>query len=262
MRRNNALLQRAGQVNTMKSIQNNPLLNQFNRGNVSNKVVIPNGINGVILNQKKVDAKLDLNNFNHLFSSLEKNTLQGKDKLWEGRTNQPYKNIMPPEMFKKNYKSKEELVVYQVKKEDKDEKAFKEKTQQMKQAIEQHNVELKNTFSSVKQKDYANEFEYNNILKYKVKYDPEKHEEMKEDVIEYYKKEQQELEKDKQHVDEIIEGMITNGLTESITPPSEEIAKEKPESPKVVFVKSPDETKTEPEPNNIKDKYLKRQKKI
>lgn len=211
-RQNNTLLNRFNQVNSMRSIQNNPLLSQVNRrAPQSQKVNDPTRIREAILDQHKIDPKIDVSKFNRIVDNLGSVRGPERDKLWASRTNQPYKTIMPPESIKKEYKSADELVVYKVNSNDKDTCKFNENASKLQNAIKIHNKELSDKFSILKKKNYEDEFEYNTVLKYKIKYDPANFEDMKGDITEFYKKEQQEIEQNKKHVDEIIEGMLDVG---------------------------------------------------
>lgn len=254
--RNNNLMRRYEEVSAMRGIQNNQLLNNANRKiQQPQQIRDPSRIREVILDQRKTDPKMDVTRFNRIVNNMDKTQSSDREKLWAARTNQPYKNIMPAKDIKKEYKSQEDLVVYHVKKEDKDEKVFEENAKHMKQAIAQHNKELKDTYSAMKQSEYEKEFEYNHVEKYNVKYDPTDFKDMKESIVDYYKKEQQEQEKDKKCVDDIIEKMMSSGISEDI--------QTQPDSQQEVV--SPKESVKEDSPTEktvSTNKYLQRQKKI
>ena len=246
----------------MRSIQNNPLLSQVNRRpQIQTKINDPTRIREAILDQKKPDQKMDINRFNKIYTTLDCARVNEKEKLWSGRTNQPYKNIFPPEMIKKEYKTEKELIVYTVKQEDKNEKIFSENVDKLKDQIGKHNHELKNTFDQTKKKDYETEFEYNNVLKYKVKYDPTQFEDMKNDITEYYKKEQENQEKEKNKTDNIIESMVGLNLNEcddNIKSNINETIETQKETDNDVVNEQP-EQKIQ---NISTNKYIQRQKKI
>jgi hypothetical protein len=213
--RNNNLMSRYREVSSMRGIQNNQLLNNVNRTvQQPRQIRDPSKIREVILDQRKIDSKIDISKFNRIVNNMDKTQLSERERMWATRTNQPYKNILPIKDIKKEYASQDELVVYRVKKEDKDGVVFEENARNMKQAIAKHNKELTDTYSAIKKEGYAKEFEYNHIAKYNVKYDPTDYKDMKDNIVEYYKKEQQESEKDKKCVDDIIENMMMNGIND------------------------------------------------
>jgi hypothetical protein len=107
--------------------------------------------------------------------------------------------------------------VYTVKKEDKDEKHFQENVDKLRGKITEHDKELKHVFDPEKEGKYKEQFEYNNKLKYKIKFDPANFDEMKSDVTEFYKKEQEEQEKNKKRTDDIIESMVGLNLIDNDT---------------------------------------------
>ena len=208
---NNNLIRRYKDV----SSQNNLLSNRKDQQPA--KINDPTKIREAILEQRKIDNKMDINQFNKMVNVISTTKTQELDKLWAGRTNQPYKNITPAECIKPKYASADELVIYKVKPEDKSSKLFEEHANQIKQSINEHNKELKDTFSVIKEAEHKKQFEYNHKEKYNVKYDPAKYEEMKADVIDFYKQEQMEEERNKKDVDDLIEKMITTGIMDMAT---------------------------------------------
>lgn len=240
-------MRRYGEVSSMRGIQNNQLLNSAGRKiQQPQQIKDASRIREVILDQRRVDPKMDITKFNRVVNSIEQTQSSEREKLWLARTNQPYKNILPASEIKKEYKSSDELVVYRVKPEDKNKAIFQENANHMTQEISQHNKELADTYSVVRRSECEKEFEYNRVEKYNVKYDPTEFKDMKENIVDYYKKEQMEQEKDKKCVDDIIEKMISSGITD------ENPAQEKINVPEIC-----------PEEKTVStNKYLQRQKKI
>lgn len=198
--------------NSMKSIKNNNLLLSSGHGISQNsKVTEPEKIREVILDQHKVDSKINPIGFNEIVDKMKSKFNPEREKLWSGRNNQPYKTITPAKDIKKEYKTRDELIIYKVRQEDKDKKKFEEKTEKMQQDINEHNKELSNIFTSLRKKDYEKEFEYNNVSKYGAKFDPTTFDEMKDDVVDYYKKEQEKIEKDKTYVENIEKILESDG---------------------------------------------------
>lgn len=261
--RKNQLLQRYNVVSSMRGIQNNNLL-------ASNKKIVQtpskksNTIESVILDQKKIDPKIDVNLYDKLDRNIQKRVTDERNKYWNGRTNQPYKNIMPLTEFQKEFKKEEDLIVYRVKKIDKDKKILEEKTQIHQQEIAKHNKELKETYADNKKESHREEFEYNHIKKYNVKYDPTEFSEMKDDAINYYKKEQMREEGNKKCIDDIIESMVTKEIIQPCeSPPSQQ-----PQTTETTSDVCDDTSSNKSDDNNSSstcvsvDKYKQRQKRV
>ena len=137
-----------------------------------------------------------------------------KKNAWDTRTNQPYKNILKGEKYDKfiNKKKieKEELIVHCV--TDADKQGFKEAVEKLEDSKEKHNNELKIIYSSSEELKHKKQFEYNHRDKYKMKYNPKNFDELKKDQYDYYKKEQEKIEKDKNNVMDILDNLLNNGM--------------------------------------------------
>jgi hypothetical protein len=213
------------------------------------------------------------------------------EELWKKRTNQTYKNIIKDEKYqKKEYKKKEDLIIHKVTNADKFGVDTELKDFQGK--IETQNGELKIQYSSSKEVEHKKKFEYNNKYKYTVKFDPKAHEELKDNNVEYFKKEQEKNEKDKKKVDDIIQNLLNSDIltedekknTSLVNDKSdelnEEIKKEQENKPIKITIKSKkinDNTQENTQENNntntninieveinedLRNKYLNRKKKI
>ena len=220
----NNLLKRYGEISAMRGIRDNRLLNNIEkRTQQPQKINDPSKIREIILDQRKTDTKLDSAKFERIARNLDNAVNTDREKLWASRTNQPYKTIISPKDIKKEYKNKEDLIVYRVNSSDKDEKIFEANTKHFRQEVAQHNKELNDKFSVVHKDQYAKEFEYNHIEKYSVKYDPTEFSDQKETIVDYYKQEQLKQEKDKKCVDDIIETMIAgNAIDNNIVSSSDD----------------------------------------
>jgi len=143
---------------------------------------------------------------------LEKSfTKKELEDLWARRTNQGYKHIIRDEKFqKKDYKKKEDLIVHKV--TDLDKLGVNEDFDEFKGKIETQNGELKIQYSQSKEIEHKKKFEYNNKYKYSAKFDPKTHEDLKDDNVEYFKKEQEKIEKDKKKIDDIISNLLTSNI--------------------------------------------------
>lgn len=143
---------------------------------------------------------------------LEKNfTKKELEDLWAKRTNQGYKHIIRDEKYqKKDYKKKEDLIVHKV--TDLDKLGVDEEFDEYEKKIETQNGELKVQYSQSKELEHKKKFEYNNKYKYSAKFDPKAHEDLKDENIEYFKKEQEKIEKDKKKIDDIISGLLSSNI--------------------------------------------------
>jgi hypothetical protein len=203
------------------------------------------------------------------YKKQEQNYSNNLRELWKKRTNQPYKNILKNENYNKDFKKKEDLIVHKVTDQDKNKDKLDTDYKSKEKDLEKHNNELKSIYTLSKEIEHKQKFKYENKSKFKVKYDPKDYDELKKDQIEFYKKEQKKLDKDKKKVDDIIEYSISSGL---LSP--DEINKLEEESNKTILVDKSiddlllndgdiiieDKVEDKEEPDNLKNKYLNRKK--
>jgi hypothetical protein len=238
-------------------IQQNKFLSRTQCSQQQQPINDPKRIKEAILDQRPKDKSIDPAKLKLMFDNVQRTLPEERNKLWATRTNQPYKTIMSAQEIKKEYKSKEELIVYKVNKADKSEEVFKENVAVMKCAIEKHDRELKDVYSPLKESQYKQEFDYNHKEKYKGKYNPADFADMKEDVTNYYKQEQLEAEKGHKCIDDLIEAEVSSGFG---TPETRDSVKPDSGSPKVIQDQQSDSPKS-PEETTY-DKYAQRQKKL
>lgn len=180
---------------------------------LNNQTVDPNQLKKIILGQEKVPNKIDVKEFNQHVSEMErKYDATEKEKLWKTRNNQPYKNFLPDIDYKKKYQKPEDLIVHKTSLEDKDEKKLENDVEKFNSKISEQNEELNIMYPENKKEEHKKTFQYNNVYKYAVKYDPADYDKLKEGLIEHYKQEQQKMEQDKQTVDDIVATMVTNKI--------------------------------------------------
>jgi len=147
------------------------------------------------------------------YRDLENNVSSKREleELWKKRTNQAYKNIIKEDKYqKKEYKKKEDLIVHKV--TDADKFGVDNELKDFQGKIEVQNGELKIQYSASKEVEHKKKFEYNNKYKYAAKYDPKAHDDLKDDNVEYFKKEQEKNEKDKKKVDDIIQSLLNSNI--------------------------------------------------
>jgi uncharacterized protein YjiS (DUF1127 family) len=154
--------------------------------------------------------KPDKNTITQEYNRLMQNLESELNESWKKRNNQPYKNILKKENYSRDFKHKKDLIVHTV--TDADKIGLMNEFEELVQILEKHNSELKSVYSLDKKIEYKKKFEYNNRDKFRIKYDPKDYDGLKKDQIEYYKTEQQKLEKDKKKLDDIIEASLASGL--------------------------------------------------
>jgi hypothetical protein len=161
------------------------------------KIIVPSEIvskpkNEHELNIKRVDKERDYNP-----------SLIG---YWKTRTNQPYKNILKNIDYTKKIENKEDLIIYKINKNDKSE--LVSELNELQEKIKKQNDDILELFSKDKQDEYKRKFEYNNKYLFRLPYNPKDSSDLKEEYLEEYKKKQEEMEKGKKRIDEIIETLI------------------------------------------------------
>ena len=148
------------------------------------------------------------------FSSDNKKTIVPKQvaSLWNGRKNNPYKNILHfldiNDYTKKDYKKEKDLIIHKTTQLDKiaDISRLKTELKRLEGMLFNHDKELKTIYSNDKKKKYLENFEYENKYKNKIKYDPKNCSELKE----LYKNEQKKINKQNKRIDDMIELLMAS----------------------------------------------------
>ena len=203
-------------MQNLKKMQQSKLLAKINEleKNKSRLNVDKNELRNLIIRPIKIE-KSDKHEITIKYKDLENNFSKRElENLWVKRNNQPYKNIIKDERYiKPEYKKREDLIVHKVTSLDKI--GVDTEFDQYNTNLEKHNGELKIQYSQSKELENKKKFEYNNLYKYATKYDPQGHGELKENNIDYLKKEQEKIVKDKKNIDDIIQNLVvSNILTE------------------------------------------------
>lgn len=202
---NNALIKRFSDISNMRSIQDNPLLN-------SRATQQPKNIREVILGQRKIDNKIDAGNFDRLLHTASSNYVHEREKMWKDRTNQPYKNIIDIRA-PASISSRDDLVIYRVNDNDKNEKIFDEDAKKIKCEIATQDRELRKIYSQSERERHQKTFLYNHKLRFEsVEYNPADKEDMKNEMVEHYKKEQKEAEIYNAIVDNSIDELVSSNV--------------------------------------------------
>lgn len=148
---------------------------------------------------------------NKYLSKNKKEFGQEIKEYWDKRTNEPYKNILKNENYKKNYKDAKELIVHRVTKEDKDGRKAEENFKSYETNREKHNNELKVIYSTSKLNEHKKEFDYKHVYKYRIPHDSKDHEKLKQDKIKYYKEQQKKEEAGKEQLNSL-QKLIDDGI--------------------------------------------------
>lgn len=144
-----------------------------------------------------------------LWKSFEDTYIPLKEEWERGRTNEPYKNILKNENYKKTFKTKDDLIVHKV--TDADKLGLLEDYDKLMGIIEKHNDHLAVIYSTSERNKHKKEFEYVQKYKYRLKYDPKDFDELKE----FYKKEQKKISKEKRRIDDILNSLVENDILDS-----------------------------------------------
>jgi hypothetical protein len=273
----------------------NELENKIDKEKIRESVIKPvkidkkNNMDDIIKNAKEkwgfdIKKKKSIKNqYDEIDDQFQRNLEMQKKTLQKERTNLPYKNIIKnikdgDDHYEKHYKkfvdspltgeadkkaiekAERDLLVHKVTNADKD--GVEEELIDLKKNLEIHNDELKVIYSTSKEAEHKQKFEYNHKSKYRIKYDPDNHEDMKKDKINILKKEQKRMEKDKQKVDDMIQFLVDDGIfgetdVEKIINATDEVATEAAsESPKSLPIK----VEVNPTPQKVIKHVIKPQK--
>lgn len=221
----NRLMAMQQTMSSAQSIQQNKILNNP-RPQQNNR----DDFKRIILDQRPCDPKIDMGRFKSLVDMANRNSSSEKrEQLWKGRDNAPYKTIIPETVTgaKKDYKTKEELVVYKTTKADKDKKMFEDCADKLKADITKQNNDLSELYSKDDKEKHKQDFEYQNKNKYTEKYNPAEFSDLKNVAIEQFKKDQLEIEQNKHDMTEIIECSLANEQETRDSPPSKPLSPDK-----------------------------------
>jgi len=205
-----ANMQRLKELQKVKQIEKlNELENTMDKEKIRESVIKP----------IKIElTKEEKDNFSKQLKSIESqyvvdkktNVNQDMVKLWKERTNTPYKTIIKNDDYKKDIKANTDLIVHKITLRDK--LGVEDEYVSLKGKIETHNDELKVIYSTSKENEHKKKFDYQHVYKYRVKFDPKDHTELKDDKIKLFKQQQKKMEDNKQKYDNIIESLVNEGI--------------------------------------------------
>ena len=221
-------------MNNLKKMQESKILSKINEleKNRDRLNLSKDELRNAIIKPIKIE-KSDKQEIVIKYKDLEKNfTKKELEEMWSKRTNMGYKNIIKDDVIqnllnsnrltdeekkelyekyhKREYKSKKDLIVHKV--TDLDKIGVDKELCDFESKIETQNGELKIQYSQSHELEHKKKFEYNNKYKYAAKYNPKAHEDLKDDNVEYFKKEQEKIEKDKKKVDDVIQSLLSSNI--------------------------------------------------
>lgn len=198
-------INRAKDMNELEKISNS---NTFNKDDLITSVIRPMKINRTPEEQREIDDK---------YKNTKHNFIVERETWWKGRTNNPYKNIMKNEDYKKNFKNQEDLIVHKVTDADKIQELLFSDLNELKNELETHDKELKSIYSLSEKTKHLKKFDYDHVKKYeRIKYDPADFNDMKVDRMEILKKEQKKMEGNKKKIDDVINDLMTKGFIDEV----------------------------------------------
>lgn len=192
-----------------ETIKNNDLHNKINMANmeqIKNKFGMDNTqLIEYIINPITINKPLK-NEFEHKVKDLE-NTFIKLGIEWQNtRTNQPYKNIIKDEKYKKEIKNENDLIIHKVSKKDKEN--LLEEYNQIMNILEKHNNEIQMVYSISEKNKHKKDFEYIQKYKYNVTDDPTNNKDLKD----LYLNEQKKISKEKHNIENIINEITDNDI--------------------------------------------------
>jgi hypothetical protein len=158
--------------------------------------------------------KLGNNNKQELetkFTEEQKTYMPKIKEYWQGRTNQPYKGIIG-NAANKEFKTEADLLVHRVTSADK--QGVDNELEKYKGAKDTHDSELKKIFHETNKADHIKKFEYNHKYKFRITTDSAGHDDLKNDRLAYYRREQQKQEEDKEKMDNVVEDLINQNIVD------------------------------------------------
>jgi len=224
MFRNSMANNNSRQIRTMNILQQqlkniDQITNMEQLENINNNINIrkEDVIFSVIRPMKIEKNNSDAIEINNKFNDAKGNFVVQRTQLWEGRTNQPYKNIMKNEDYNKAFKNEKDLIVHKVTAADKIEKILLKELESLEGEIEKHDSELKSIYSLSEKTKHLKKFDYEHVVKYeRIKYDPAEFIDMKMDRMDILKREQKKIEGNKKKIDEVFNDLINKGIIDDV----------------------------------------------
>lgn len=191
------------QINSSKSEQKPQVKNfKIKNFNTFNTPSIENLVLGVQTTKTKTITKDMINNYNKRYN-MEKEEFKNKDKYLQ---NIPYKAIHDNSAFQKQITNKNDLIIYKLSKKDKNKIEVEKGIANIINDRKRFNMEQDNEYKLENKERYKQQFEHELIRRFRVvpvtNLDNNK---LKKESYKFHEKCQEELERNQQNVDLIIE---------------------------------------------------------
>ena len=127
------------------------------------------------------------------------------NNYWENRTNEPYKNIIKDQDYKKKITNTSDLIVHKVTPQDKigvDIDFVK-----LQNEIDKQDNYIKNIYSISKKQEHLNLFEYNHKYKFRPSIIPNSSDELKNNSNEFYAIEKKNIENEKKRATDLLQSI-------------------------------------------------------
>jgi hypothetical protein len=143
---------------------------------------------------------------------IEKKVINNKKlkEWWEGRTNQPYKNILKKENYEKKFRNKDDLIVHRVTKKDRNKALLDNELSKLEELLADHNDQLKIIYSKTQKSQHKKKFQYTNIYKYRMTHNAKNWDELRD----FYEKEQTKIDKKEKKIDNMINMLLDGDILE------------------------------------------------
>jgi len=250
-------IQKMKEIQEIKRIEAfNKIEREYNKDTVKNLIIAPQKVD-ISITEKNINEQ-KYKNLDNEYNPKQKTHLHELKLHWKQRTNQPYKNIMKDKKYYEKFLQKDklhqikkdELIVHKVTNADK--LGVVEDFESMEKNIEDHNKSLKEIYSASKELEHKHQFEYVHKNTNRLKYNPSEH----IDKVEFYKKEQKRLEKDKLKKDLILDKLVNESEYDINEILEKKLPKTTPINKKLPSVK-PQNTTNKLSDENIKTNNIK-----
>jgi len=129
---------------------------------------------------------------------------------WGNRSNQPYKNILKKENYKKKFKNKDDLIIHKVTDEDKI--GLMDEFDKLEQILKEHDSQLDIIYSKSERLKHKKKFQYNNVYKYRLRHNTKDFGELKD----FYKKEQKKIDREEKRIDNMVNKLMDSDILDDI----------------------------------------------
>lgn len=119
-------------------------------------------------------------------------------------TNQPYKNIIKNADYTKKINDAKDLIIYIMNSKDKNKDELEREFKKLEKLIDDMDVEIKLEYAPSRKPEHKKKFDYRHNYVTRLVHEEKQHGDIKEDMIDFYKKKQEEAEKNKEKCDEIL----------------------------------------------------------